>query len=95
MPVEKTPAQSELGEWLESQMEAEDLPANQKEAGLKINPETAEVDWVEFDVSHSYPKVLREYYARAPESDIWVWFINLPKATETALWEKLKRKLVD
>ena len=73
-----------------------------KEAGLKINPETAEVDWVG---RHStiwrvpnfprVPQVGREYFARAPGSDIWVWFIDLPEATETALWEKLKRKQVD
>ena len=35
MAVDKTSAEKELEEWL----------AIRKEAGLKINPETAEVDW--------------------------------------------------
>lgn len=61
-----------LKEWL----------AIRKEAGLKIDPETAEVDWcyaLTLDPYGVYPElpedcrqVGREYFARSPESDIWV-----------------------
>ena len=86
MPVEKT--KRELEEWL----------AIRKEAGLKINAETAEVDWVyalTLDPYGVYPElpeelqqVGREYFARSPGSDIWVQFGDLPKATRDALCEK-------
>jgi hypothetical protein len=49
-----------------------------KEAGLKINPETAEVDWiyahtldpygVHPDLPEEYQQVGREYFARSPGS---------------------------
>ena len=56
-----------------------------KEAGLKIDPETAEVDWTYAQVLDPYggaapnfPEeywcVGREYFARSPGSDIWVQF---------------------
>jgi hypothetical protein len=90
MPVEKT---RELEEWL----------AIRKEAGLKIDPETAEVYWcyaltldpygVYPELPEEYRQVGREYFARSPGSDIWVEFGDLPKATRDALWEKHKRKL--
>ena len=35
----------------------------------------------------------REYFARAPGSDIWVLFDDLPEATRTALWDRHKQKL--
>jgi hypothetical protein len=64
--------ESELKEWL----------AIRKKAGLKINPETAEVDWCyaqTLDPYGVYPElpeecqqVGREYFARSPGSDIWV-----------------------
>jgi hypothetical protein len=38
-------------------------------------------------------QVGREYFARSPGSDIWVWFGDLPEATRTALWERHKQKL--
>ena len=74
-----------------------------KEAGLKIDPETAEVDWtygqvldpygVYPDLPEEYRQVGRAYFARSPGSDIWVNFGDLPEATRDALWGKHKRKL--
>jgi hypothetical protein len=32
-------------------------------------------------------QVGREYFARRPGSDIWVWFGDLPSATAKALWK--------
>jgi hypothetical protein len=85
------------------QMTVEQWLATRKEAGLKIDPETAEVDWtyaltldpygVYRDLPEEYQQVGREYFARSAGSDIWVNFGDLPEATEKALWEKHKRML--
>jgi hypothetical protein len=93
MSVGKTSAERELEEWL----------AIRKEAGLKINPETAEVDWsyartldpygVYPDLPEECQQVGRAYFARSPGSDIWVCFDDLPQATVDALWEKHRRNL--
>jgi hypothetical protein len=73
--------QNKVEEWL----------AIRKEAGRKIDPETAEVTWIfayDFDpygVDPELPDELkwisRNYFARAPGSDIWVCFDDLPIAT--------------
>ena len=85
------------------EMAVEHWLAIRKEAGLKIDPETAEVDWtyaqtldpygVDPDLPEEYRQVGREYFARSPGSDIWVWFGDLPKETREALWERHKRNL--
>jgi hypothetical protein len=77
--------------------------ATRKEAGRQIDPETAEVDWWyaqtldPYGVDHNLPgecqQIGREYFACAPGTDVWVWFGDLPTATERALWEKHKSKL--
>ena len=77
--------------------------AVRKEAGLKINPETAEVCWiyaqtldpygVRPDLPEDCQQVGREYFARSPQSDIWVSFKDLPKETRDALWETHKSQL--
>ena len=77
--------------------------ASRKEAGLKIDPETAEVEWtytqtldpygVYPELPEEYRQVGREYFARSPGSDVWVLFGDLPDAIESALWEKHKSKL--
>ena len=77
--------------------------AVRKEAGLKIDPETAEVEWIYAqtldpygvypDLSEECQQVGREYFARSPESDTWVWFGDLPDATRKALWQKHASKL--
>jgi hypothetical protein len=76
---------------------------SRKEAGLKIDPETAEVEWTyaqTLDPYGVYPElpeecqqVGREYFARAPGSDVWVCFHDLPDATRDVLWEKHKANL--
>jgi hypothetical protein len=86
-----------------AKMTVEQWLAIRKEAGLKIDPETAEVDWnyaqtldpygVHGDLPEDCRQIGREYFARSPGSDIWVSFIDLPDATREALWEKHKRKL--
>jgi hypothetical protein len=81
----------------------EQFHASRKEAGLKINPETAEVDWIyaqtcdpygdDPDLPEEYRQIGRAYFARSPGSDIWVEFGDLPEATRKALWEKHGRDL--
>jgi hypothetical protein len=78
----------EVQEWL----------ALRKEAGRKIDPQTAVVFWTyeqiadPYGVCADFPKecycVGRVYFARSPESDIWVCFYDLPEATRTALWQR-------
>ena len=87
----------------ESQMPVKEWLAIRREAGLKIDPETAEVYWVHAqtldpygvdpDLPKEYQQIGREYFARAPGSDVWVWFGDLPKETEARLWKKYKSKL--
>jgi hypothetical protein len=93
-------------------LRAEDAVADQtveqwlairKEAGLQIDPETAEVLWVyaqtldpygvDPELPEEYRQIGREYFARSPGSDVWVWFGDLPDATRSALLERHKRKL--
>ncbi|QHO78202.1 hypothetical protein ACH79_42105 [Bradyrhizobium sp. CCBAU 051011] len=78
----------------------EEFLAIRKEAGLKIDPETAEVRWWYADVLDPYgihpdpsDYVGREYFARSPNSDVWVEFGDLPKATREALWQRLERRI--
>jgi hypothetical protein len=87
----------------DGQMTVEQWLALRKEAGLKIDPETAEVMWVyaqTLDPYGVYPdlpeecqQVGREYFARSPGSDIWVCFDDLPKTVHDALWKKHSSKL--
>ena len=72
--------------------------AIRKEAGLQIDPQTAEVFWkygytidpyaVYPDLTDEERQIGRIYFARSPESDIWVEFGDLPDATREALWER-------
>ena len=77
--------------------------ALRKEAALTIDPETAEVMWVYTQVLDPYGViddlreeelcVGRDSFARAPGSDIWVWFGDLPEDVSDALWKKHKSVL--
>jgi hypothetical protein len=77
--------------------------AIRKEAGLKIDPETAEVCWEYAQVADPYgvypdlpeecQQVGRAYFARSPGSDIWVHFHDLADETRNALWERHNSKL--
>ena len=79
------------------------LDALRKEVGLHIDSETAEVEWTyaqTLDPYGDYPnlpegcqQVGREYFARSPGSDVWVWFGDLPAAARNSLWEKHKSHL--
>jgi hypothetical protein len=82
-----------------STMSVEQLMANLRAEGLKIDPETADVVWQHAEILDPYGfyrdlpdecrQVGRVYFARSPESDIWVSFHDLPEATRNALWNKL------
>lgn len=72
--------------------------AVRKEEGRRIDPRTAKVSWwyaqtfdpygVDRDLPEELDSIGREYFACAPDSDIWVWFGDLPKKTEKVLWDK-------
>jgi hypothetical protein len=80
--------EEEVKEWL----------AIRKEAGLHIDPETAELECIYTltcdpygvypELPEEYQQVGRGYFARAPGSDLWVEFGDLPEATRDALWQK-------
>jgi hypothetical protein len=77
--------------------------AIRKEAGLNIDPETAEMTWQHgsgldpyglHDLTHEKDDyVQRNYFARSPGSEVWVWFGDLPDKIRDALWEKHKSRL--
>ena len=72
--------------------------ALRKEASRTIDPETAEVMWtyaltldpygVIETLNEEEQQVGREYFARTPGSDIWVWFGELPEDVYSTLWNK-------
>jgi hypothetical protein len=84
--------------------ELKEFRSIREEAGQHIDPATAEVDWeygqpadpyrINPDLPEECRQVGRLYFARAPGSDIWVSFYDLPEATLTALWERHGRELV-
>jgi hypothetical protein len=89
---EKTDLSRALEELMHKTMNAEEL-AILKEAALHIDPASAEVEWIYAEqVIGSYREVWREYFARSPGSDIWVWFGDLPAETQKSLWEKHRPK---
>ena len=67
-----------------------------EKAGLRIDPETAEVEWCYaqtldpygdgLDLPEEYRQVGRAYFARSPEGDIWVRFGDLPDEVREKLW---------
>ena len=88
MVVKKKSADMNVKKWL----------ALRKKAALRIDPKTAKVMWrygwtedpysVVPDLPVECQQAGREEFARSPGSDIWVWFGDLPIATQKALWEK-------
>jgi hypothetical protein len=80
------------------EIDVEQFHMLRREAGLKIDPETAEVFWIYAQVLDPYGirdlpeecyNVGQEYFARAPGSDMWVHFHDLPSETGDALWKKI------
>jgi hypothetical protein len=97
VPVKKkTEAEkAEIERWL----------AIRKEGALKIDPETAEVDWTyaqtldpygvldEWELPEEFHQVGRKYFARRPGSDVWVEFGDLQHETREKLWNRHRHKL--
>jgi hypothetical protein len=82
-----------------SQLAKEQWLALRKDAGLKIDPETAEVFWVHGQVCDPYGLcdltdeercIGRNYFARSPGSNVWVCFDDLPDAVCDRLWARLE-----
>ena len=79
----------------EDQISVEEWLAIRKEAGITIDPQTAEVTWkygyttdpygVYADLSDEEKQIGRVYFARAPGSNLWVHYDDLPDATLDAL----------
>jgi len=69
-----------------------------KEEGRRIDPDAAEVFWLHAYVADPYgvdpdlPEeercIGRAYFARSPDSDIWVSFGDLPDEVRKKLWTK-------
>jgi hypothetical protein len=77
----------------------EEWLAVRKDAGLKIDPETAEVFWKYgqvcdayglYDLTDEEDCIGRNYFARSPGSNVWVWFDDLPDAVRDRLWARLR-----
>jgi hypothetical protein len=91
------------GDKMSNEVNIEQWLGVRKQAGLEIDPATAEVDWEFAQVADPYgiypdlpeecQQVGRAYFARSPGSDIWVHFSDLPDETRNALWELHKTKL--
>jgi hypothetical protein len=72
--------------------------AQRKDAGQRIDPTTAIVEWcwarvadpygIEHDLPEEYSCVGREHFACDPNERVWVHFSDLPEATHTALMHK-------
>ncbi len=77
--------------------------AIRKEAAIHIDPETAEVTWEYGQILDPYgtdpnlPEECqcggRKYFARSPDSDVWVCFYDLPAETRDALWDRHRASL--
>src|SRR5262249_61151626 len=64
--------------------------AQRKQAGLLIDPETAEVEWWRANEQDPYPIgegpgemgcSNKSHFVRAPGSDMWIYLGDLPEAT--------------
>jgi|SRR5271165_806786 len=83
----------EIQKWLEIR----------KQEGQRIDPDNAEVMWCyaqtldPYDIVANFPEefyqVGRAYFARAPGSDIWVWFGDIPNSTRDRLRKKHSSQL--
>ena len=79
-------------------MSIEQWLAVRKEAGTKIDPNTAEVYCTfrqtldPYGVYGELPEICqqvgRDCFAQSPGSDVWVWFGDLPDATERAICKR-------
>jgi hypothetical protein len=77
--------------------------AIRREAGRQIDPDIAEVHWeygqvldpygIDAELPEECQQIGRNYFARSPQSDVWVSFHDLPTGTRDALWKKHGAKL--
>jgi hypothetical protein len=72
--------------------------ATRKEEALRIDPNVAVVNWCYGQILDPYGVeelaedrvcVGRLYFARRPDSDIWVSFYDLPKSVASSLWDRM------
>jgi hypothetical protein len=78
-----------------TEQESQEFRSIRKEAGRRIDPAAAEVRWIytqtldpygiDPDLPEECLQVGREYFARSPESDTWVWFGDLSDDIRDAL----------
>jgi hypothetical protein len=70
-----------------------------KEEALKIDPEMAEVFWEHgsvrdpyglSDLTYEEDNIGRNYFARTPGNDVWVWLGDLPDAACDRLWARIR-----
>jgi hypothetical protein len=95
-----TPEEKERRKEIMTDDECEEFIKIRKEAGLKIDPETAVVASWAVDVMNPYGiyptaeeyNIGRDHFVRAPGSDIWVWFGDLPEGVWEKIWEKNKKR---
>lgn len=81
-------------------MTPEQWLAIRKEAGRKLDPATAEIDWshgydcdpygVNPDLPDEMKQVGRQYWARSPGSDVWVNDQDWPKEIAAQLWRRVE-----
>jgi hypothetical protein len=80
------------------EFDVKEFIAVRKAEGLRIDPSTAEIfseyaltldPYGIYDLPEEYHQhqIERTYFARAPASDIWVEFGDLPENTRNAFWE--------
>ena len=90
---------SDIQEEPTQKMSLEEWLATRVEAGTHIDPDTAEVDWEYGDPGDPYRVypdrpaearcIGRVRFARAPGTDIWVAFEDLPSEVCKRLWENI------
>jgi hypothetical protein len=106
MRAKQENSQMMMSEFEQRQAEYELFKAKRREEGLKIVAETAETTWWHTQVLDPYhflgellPRELhcigRSYFARNPESDIWVEFGDLPDETRDKLHRRPKSAFDD
>jgi hypothetical protein len=81
--------------------ETKEFLAIRQEAAEAINPATAKVLWehgyvtdpygICSDLSDEEKCIGRNYFARAPGSDVWVSFHDLPESVVDALWRRIEQ----
>ncbi|MCZ6839923.1 MAG: hypothetical protein O7G13_11685 [Alphaproteobacteria bacterium] len=74
-----------------------------KERGRKIDANTAEVEWcyaqvldpygIDPDLPEECRSIGRAYFARSPDSEIWVWFGDLPDEVRKKFWTLYRSEL--